>query len=95
MEVSEAVWPSGYGACLKFKVHLMSGSVTCSKGLYTREKVVTDNLLVMNNKILSTTKHRLGESSYQLQIVQNKAVDDKVVFCLSTVLLSATPFFPS
>ena len=37
-------------------------------------------LLVVDNKKLSMTKHLVCESSYRLQIMKNKVVDNKVVF---------------
>ena len=39
-----------------------------------------DNFLVVSNKKLSMTKHLVCKSSYRLQMVKNKVVDNKVVF---------------
>ena len=43
-------------------------------------QIVIDNFLVADNKNFSMTKHLVCESSYRLQMVKNKVVDDKVVF---------------
>ena len=51
-----------------------------TKSLHTTRQIAIDNFLVADNKNLSMTKHLVYESSYRLQMVKNKVVDDKVVF---------------
>ena len=46
-----------------------------------------DNFLVVDNKNFSMTKHLVCESSYRLQMLKNKVVDNKVVFLFKRKLL--------
>lgn len=43
-------------------------------------QIVINNFLVVDNKILSMTKHPVCDSIFRLQTVKNKAVDNKLVF---------------